>query len=123
MRELLFKNLTSCNTHRRILKMSERVAHNGVEIMTLRRCTYLLKERIHVKSKKDIGKLKMLGKNSKTTKRHFHVIRRCDSGTGENRLFCKVDGLLYIVMGNYVYLIAFTNSFMIGMKKAACPSK
>jgi len=65
----------------------------------------------------------MLGKDSKTTKRHFHVIRRCDSKTGENRLFCKVHGLLYVVMGNYVYLIAFTNSFMIGMKKAACPSK
>ena len=79
---------------------------------------YILKERIPVKNSDEIKALAKLSKRGTDSKRQFHVIRKCNKKTGENILFCKVNGILYIVSGKYLYLFSFTNSFKIGMKRS-----
>lgn len=118
MRQLLFKNLTSQNTRRRILSICETVSHNGTKLMIQRRNTYTLKSRIHIKSASDVKKLEATyGNQAPFSDRRLHLIRKYNQKTGENKLFCRAHGLLYIVMNDDVLLIAFTNSLKISMKR------
>jgi len=78
----------------------------------------MLKSRFHIKDAVDIKSLKKQAKTGSIQKRHIQVVRKRDSITGEHKLYCKVKGLLYVVIGNYVYLISFTNSFKIYMQHA-----
>lgn len=118
MREVLFKNLTSQDAHRRHVVVSEILTQDGMIIETQRRSTYFLKNRIHVKDLSNLNNLKDQDKKHKPQKRHFRLIKKHNSRSGEDKLFCKIRGLLYAVMGNYIYLIAFTNSFKITLKKS-----
>jgi len=117
MRQLLFKNLTSPDTHRRILCMSERIEQNGVRISTQRRCTYVLKKRIYIGKGSDLDRLKNVAKGGTAQQKHFHVIKRCDSRTGQSKVLCRATGIVYVVFGNSIYLVSFTNSLKICMDK------
>jgi len=117
MRELLFKNLTSGNAHRRDLFISEMVTQGNVVIRTQRRSVYFVKNCTKVKDVSNLDELKKLNDNGELKKRHFYVIKKHNNQTGEDGLFCKVRGFLYVVVGNSVYLIEFINAFKINVKK------
>lgn len=116
MRELLFKNLSSQDAHRRILCMSETITQDGLEVTTQRRSAYQLKDRIPIKdlqSSEELGKYK---EAKQKEMRHFYVIRRRDEKTGE-KLFCKARGCLYVVAGDHLYLVEFTNTLAISFRE------
>ena len=61
--------------------------------------------------------LKKTSRNNSFGKRHFYVIKKHNARTGEDKLFSSVNGLLYVVIGNFIYLVAFHNSLKIGLRK------
>ena len=117
MRELLFRNLTTQGAHRRDLFISEVVTQGDTVIKTQRRSVYFIKDCVQVDSPSNPVQLKRLNEDAETKKKHFYVIKKHDTTTGEDKLYCKVDGFLYVVLGNYVYLVAYENSFKIDVKK------
>jgi len=115
MKEVLFKNLTSEDASRKLLSMSETTSQDGMNIMTYRRCTYRLKKRIRISN---FHNLKEYGENKQAPKKHFYIIKKRNSMTGEEKLFYGSKGMLYIVTEDYLYQIAFTNLLKVNMKNA-----
>ena len=115
MKEVLFKNLTSEDASRKLLSMSETTSQDGMNIMTYKRCTYRLKKRIRIS---DLHDFKEYDENKQPQKKHFYIIKKRDSRTGEEKLFCGSKGILYIVAEDYLYHIAFTNLLKVNMKNA-----
>jgi len=112
MRELLFKNLSSQGARRRIVCMSETITQDGLEVTTQRRSAYQLKDRIPIKDLQNSEELRKYKEAKRKEMKHFYVIRRRDEKTGE-KLFCKARGCLYVVAGNYLYLVELTNTLPI----------
>jgi len=118
MRELLFKNLKSNIGQRKILSMTETISQDGMQITTQRRSAFHLLDRIRVQDLPGSGNFKDFKCNQQFKDKHFYAIRRADYKHGD-KLFCKVNGSLYVVMGEYLYLIGFTNSIKVGFRKGA----
>jgi len=113
MKEVLFKHLTSEDASRKLLSMSETTSQDGMNIMTHRRCTYRLKKRIQIS---DLHNFKEYNESKQPQKKHFYIIKKRDSMTGEEKLFCGSKGILFIVTEDYLYQIAFTNLLKVNMK-------
>ena len=81
-----------------------------------RRCLYFVRERVYIEDPNNLEQLATL-KNEKDIwkKRHFHILRKHDSRTGEDKLICKVAGTLYAIVEHYVFSIAFVHSFKIDL--------
>lgn len=109
--------MTSKDAHRRVLVMAETVQKGKFMIETQRRSAYKVEDCIRIQSQSDLDNLRNSDKNNASQKRHFYVIKKHNSRTGEEILYCKVRGFLYVVVGNYVYQVAFLNSFKIDVKK------
>ena len=88
---------------------------DGVEVITQRRCTYHVKDRVHVSELSDHAQRQKTGDNGQQQKRHVYVIRKRDSAEGD-KIFCKVCGVLDVVMGEYLYMVTFTNLLKIGIR-------
>lgn len=116
MRELLFKELTSQVGQRKILSVTETMSRDGIEVTTQRRCLYKLKDRIRVNNLPGGSDFKKFKDDKQFKNRHFYAIRRADCKNGD-KLLCKVNGSLFVVMGDYLYLIGFTNSIKVSFKK------
>ena len=115
MREWLFKDKTTQDSLRKIVSVSERVLQDGVEVVTQRRCTYQVKDRTHVSELSGPAQCQDDGCNTRPQGRHVYVIRKRDAIKGD-KIFCKVCGILYVVMGEYLYMIEFTNLLKIGIR-------
>ncbi len=73
-----------------------------------------------MKSPKDMQSLRELKEASNTwKKKHFHILRRHSSFTGEDTLLCKTAGTCYAIVGQYVYSIAFVHSFKMDLAVVA----
>ncbi len=114
MREIVYKNLTNIDSRKRDLCMREVVEKDGVTTKIEKRCIYFVREIICIKDASDLECLKGLKETSDAWKRrHFHVLRKRNSDTGEDRLTCKVAGTLYAIIGRYVFCVAFVQSLKI----------
>lgn len=112
MREILYKNLTDDGSRKRDLCIREVVTRDGVTATIERRCIYFVREKVFIKDPHDLDELKALKDNETTwKKKHFHILKKHDSDTGEDRLVCKIAGTFYAIVGHYVFRIAFVQSF------------
>lgn len=120
MREILYKNLTNIDNRKRDLCIREVVEKGGITARVEKRCIYFVRDIICIKDPSDVECLKSLREtNDARKKRHFHVIRKHNSDTGEDKLICKVAGTLYAVMGRCVFCVAFMHSFKINLSALA----
>lgn len=111
MREIVYKNLTG-KDNKKNLSIRELVSKDGVLARIERKCTYFIRDKVYVEDPNDIEPLKMLkDENSLWKKKHFHIIRKHDSYTGEDSLACKVAGNFYAIVGKYIFSIAYVHSF------------
>jgi hypothetical protein len=117
MREILYKNLTGEDNKKRDLFIREVVIQDGAEITIERRCTYYIRGKVYVKDPTDLSQLRLLKrKDDAWKKKHFHIWRKHDSGTGEDRLICKVAGTFYAIVKHYVFCVAFVHTFKIDLE-------
>lgn len=124
MREIVFKHLTAKDHKKRDLCVREIVSKDGVMATIERRCIYFIVEKFYIEDPNDIEEFKTLKSGGEAwKKRHFHILRRHDSTTGEDKLICKVAGTLYAVVSNSVYYIAFFHSFKIDLSAVSTDKK
>ena len=117
MREVLYKNLTNTENRKRDLCIREIVAKDGVIATIERRCIYFVREKVYVKDPNNLEALKVFKEaDDAWKKKHFHILRKHDTDTGEDKLICKVAGTLYAIVGHYVFRIAFVHSFKIDLE-------
>ena len=118
MREVLFKNLTSLESRKKDILLTEMFEKGGVSAKTERRYFYFIKDIHHMQDEEEFQAW-MSGqkKVSPPTKRHFHILKERNDELGEERLICKVAGMFYAVVGRDVYSIAFLHSFKINFAK------
>ncbi|MDD5681320.1 MAG: hypothetical protein PHI59_08800 [Candidatus Omnitrophica bacterium] len=116
MREILYKNLTNTDNRKRDLCIREVVEKDGITARIEKRCVYFVREIICIKDPSDVECLKGLKEtNDAWKKRHFHVLRKHNSDTGEDKLTCKIAGTLYAIIGRYVFCVAFIHSLKIDL--------
>jgi hypothetical protein len=86
-------------------------------MITQRRTAYAVKDCLHIKDLHDLADLRKRQKKDEAGSRHVYVVKRHNTKTGEDKLFCKIRGFLYLVLGDRVYRVAFINSLQIGVRK------
>ncbi len=112
MREIVYKNLTGKDKNRQDLSVRELVSKDGVLARIERRCSYFVRNKVYIEDPNDLDSLRFLKKTNGAWKRkHFHVLRRHNTFTGEDTLICKVASTFYAIVGHYVFCIAFVNQF------------
>ena len=122
MRKILFKNITALDSMKKDLSVCEILDKNGVITRTERRCVYFVRKKIHMDDPSDLSGLSEMKEDEGSwKKKHFHILREHDSDSGEDKLFCKVAGNLYAIVGQDVYCVAFVHSFKIGLVTAPSP--
>ena len=114
---MLFKNLMSDDAKRRQLILRETINEGDTFIKTQKRCTYFVKNCIQAGSLGEPNNFKKIKEKAALPKRHYYVIKKHDSRSGEDNLFCRIDGSLYVAIGTRVYVIGFRSSFNIDVKK------
>lgn len=123
MREILYKNLTDLDSKKRDLCIREVVEKDGITARIEKRCIYFVREIVCIKDLSDMECLKGPKETSAARKkRHFHVIRKHNSGTGEDKLICKVAGTLYTIIGQYLFCVAFIHSLKIDLSTLSAGS-
>ena len=116
MREILYKNLTGDHNRKRDLSVREIVTRDGITATIERRCIYFVREKIFIRNPNNLDELKVLKKTDDAwKKKHFHILRKHKSDTGEDKLICKVAGTFYAIVEHYVFCIAFVHSFKIDL--------
>lgn len=116
MRDILFKNLTSLDHHRRDIFLSEAFVDNGVATKTEKHFVYLVRDHTYLDDPQEfeswIKKYASKGPHLKD----LSVLKIYDSKTGEERFEVKVVGTLYILREHDIFNIEFTQTFKIGRK-------
>ena len=117
MREILYKNLTGSDNKRRDLCIREVITREDFMATIERRCIYFVREKVYIEDPNNLDSLKVLKKSKDVwKKKHFHILRKHDTQTGEDKLTCKVAGTFYAIVGHYVFCIAFVHSFKIDLE-------
>ena len=117
MREILYKNLTGSNNKRRDLSIREVITRDDFMATIERKCIYFVREKVYIEDPNNLDSLKVLKKSKDVwKKRHFHILRKHNVQTGEDKLTCKVAGTFYAIVEHYVFCIAFVHSFKIDLE-------
>ena len=124
MREIVYKNLTGDHNKKRDLCIREVVARDDFTATIERRCRYFVREKVYIENPTNLDKLKDLKKKDNVwKKKHFHILRKHNSNTGEDKLICKVAGTFYAIVEHYVFCIAFVHSFKIDLEALSLNKK
>ena len=121
MREMLFKNLTSEDAHRRDLILSETILEGNLRVKTQRRSTYYIKDCKPISKYPNIDKIKSKDGKSNNHKKHCYILKNHNTKTGEDKLFFRTRGTVYAIIGDYVYEIGFLNAFKVNLSKHVFP--
>lgn len=120
MREVIYKNLTSLSSRKKDILLQEVFVKDGVIAKTERRCLYFVKDKFHLDEPGDLQKwITRQGSSGVINKRQFHIYKHHNDASGVDRLICKILGNFYIVADEFVYVIAFLQSFKVRFSKQA----
>jgi hypothetical protein len=117
MREIFFKNITSLDHRRRAVSVSETVEEDGIFALTEKRCTYIIKNKVHLEDAKDVLDCVSQLQEEFSPKRQIFIRKEFNLNTQEKVFSCKIIGRFYIVAENDIYTIAFNHAFKIFIKE------
>ena len=116
MRDILFKNLTSLDHHRRDILFSERVVQNGVTTKTEKHFVYSVRDHAFLDNPEGLETWikKYVSKGPRL--KDLSVLKSYDSKIGEEKFEVKLAGSLYILREQDIFNIDFTQIFKIDRK-------
>jgi len=118
MRELIFKNLNQPRANKRDVSIEEIVQRNGVVSHTMKRSMYFVRDTHHVQSRKELQEwIRDRKKNPSLDRKFFHILRKYNAQSGEDKLICKMRGSFYIISNQEVYNIVFIHAIKIRINK------
>ena len=99
MRDLLFKNLTSTDNHRKVLSSSEIVDKEGIRTIVHRHFVYFVRE---------------MDKQPETLEQpYLSVIKERNTKLRYERFYCRMKGTLVVKRNEKIYKINFMHSLKI----------
>jgi len=113
MKELVYRDIFGNNPRKREVSIEEIRNLTGSRLEKKWICKYFVKERFRRDDKKA---LKALEKN-RGCRKDCHILREVDTGTGENKIICKVLGEFFVIWGRSVYKILYINEIRIKFSK------
>jgi len=116
MRDILFKNLTSLDHHRRDILLSEYIVQNGVTTSTQKHFIYSVSNHTSLDKPE---KLQAWIKNCAGKGPHLKdlsVIKSYDSKAGEEKFEVKIAGNLHVLREQDIFNVDFTQIFKINRK-------
>ncbi|MFC1699728.1 hypothetical protein ACFL1I_07230 [Candidatus Omnitrophota bacterium] len=116
MRDILYKNLTSTDHHRRDIFMSEQFIYQGVTTKTEKHFIYSVRDHAFLDSPNKLEGWVKKYANKGPRLRDLSVVKRYDSKIGEERFEVKIVGNLYVLRDQDIYNVDFTQVFKIDRK-------
>lgn len=116
MRDILFKNLTSQDHHRRDILFSEHVVRNGVTTKTEKHFIYFVRDHAFLDNPGGLETWikKYVSKGPRL--KDLSVLKSYDSKIGEERFEVKIAGNLYVLREQDIFNVDFTQIFKIDRK-------
>jgi hypothetical protein len=108
MRDLLFKNLTSNNNHRKVLSTAETVDKDGIHTVVHRHFVYFVRE--VEKTQEPLGKP------------FLSVIKERNTKLKYERFYCRMKGALLVKSNEKFYKIDFMHSLRISLNSIETPA-
>jgi hypothetical protein len=116
MRDILFKNLTSLDHHRRDILLSEAFVQNGVATKTQKHFVYFIRDHLYLDSpeKLEVWLKKYASKGPHL--KDLSVLKSYNSHIGEEIFEVKIVGNLYVLREQDIFNVDFTQVFKINRK-------
>jgi len=123
MRDILFKNLTTSDRHRRDIFLSECSEQHGVTTKTQKHFIYYIRDHSFLGNSEKLGVWlkKYAGKGPHL--KNLSVLKNYDSKTGEESFEVKLAGHLYVLREQDIFDVDFTQIFKIDRKGEALRKK
>ena len=116
MRDILFKNLTSLDHHRRDIFLSEVFMHHGVATKTQKHFVYFIRDHLFLDSPEKLEAwLKKYASKGPHLK-NLSVLKSYNSQIGEEKFEVKIAGNLYVLQEQDIFNVDFTQIFKIDRK-------
>lgn len=112
MKKLVYKNKFGENPRKREVSIEEISTRTKMRIVKRWRCKYFVNEEY---TSDNLESLKgwIESKRENGILRNCHMLKRTDTRTRENKIFCKVIGDFYVISGNTAYRIIYVNEIKI----------
>lgn len=118
MRDIVIKNLTSQDKHRRTLHILEKINQNGFFATAERYRSYVLREKQHFNNLEEINHWLISNESQPMTKlRYLNVTKRKDTASNEENLTYEMVGRSYLIAGYSIFCVFFTHIFKIQISK------
>ena len=113
MRDIVYKNLTSTDHHKRDVSLSEAFMLNGVTTKTQKHFTYFVRDHGLLHSPDELAEwIKKYASRGPQLK-DLTVVKSYDSKVGEEKFEVKIIGNLYILRDQDIYNVDFVQEFKI----------
>lgn len=113
MRDILFKNLTANNHHKRDIFLSEDFEQNGVITKTEKHFIYLIRDHTVLNSPEELEAWLKEHVDKGPRLKGLSVLKKYDSKIGEERFEVKIEGNLYVLREQDIFSVEFNQLFMI----------
>jgi len=117
MREVVFKNLTSLNSRKKDIVLTEAFEKNGVLAKTERRCFYFIRNITNIEGNNNIDKWIDANSGGKKNARRFHIFKEHSDASSTDKVVCRIEGEFYAVLNDAVYTIGFLHYFKVCFTK------
>lgn len=116
MRDMLFKNMTSLDHHKRDVILSEAFTNNGVEVKTQKHFTYSIDDYVSLSSPQQLETWlkKYAGQGPRL--RDLSVLKSYDSKAGEEKFEVQITGNIYVLREQDIFNVNFTQIFKVDRK-------
>lgn len=116
MRDILFKNLTSIDRHRRDIFLSESSVKNGVTTKTQKHFIYFIQNHEYLKDPSELESWVKKYAQKAPCLKSLSVLKSFNSKIGEEKFEVKIDGNLYVLREQDIFKVDFTQIFKIDRK-------
>jgi len=116
MRDILFKNLTSLDHHRRDIFLSEASEQNGVTTKTQKHFIYFIRDHEFLDGPQKLEDWLKKYSRKGPRLRNLTVVKSYNSKAGEEKFEVKIVGNLYVLREQDIFNVDFTQVFKIDRK-------
>ncbi|MBN2097096.1 MAG: hypothetical protein JW714_01305 [Candidatus Omnitrophica bacterium] len=113
MRDIVFKNLTSTDHHKRDVVLSEAFVLNGVTTKTQKHFTYFVRDHALMHSPEELTEWIKRYASKGPQLKDLSVVKSYDSKVGEEKFEVKIIGNLYVLRDQDIYSVDFIQEFRI----------
>ena len=116
MRDVLFKNLTTLDHHKRDIFLSEAFVQNGVTTKTQKHFIYSIRDHAFLDNPQKLQTWMQKYASKGPRLKDLSVLKTYDNKTGEEKFEVKIMGNLYVLREQDLFNIDFTQVFKIDRK-------